>query len=224
MKRTYLHPLPRRRWHWANALMVILLLVTGIQLRLSGVASLRPYDPFLLIHKYAGWVMAVSWMIWLVYGLISNHLSRNYLFRKGDFRGIFRQARFYLISIFRGENDPFQPSPERKFNPLQKLAYGFIMAILAPALVITGLLYSDISFIRKYILLWNLAGIMNAIHVMATYVILLYLVSHVYMATLGPTVFAHIKAMILGYEEETADPGVSPLPQEAAASPGVSKE
>ncbi len=30
----------------------------------------------------------------------------------------------------------------------------------------------------------------------------LYLIVHVYMATLGPTAFSHIKAMIVGYEEE----------------------
>ncbi len=224
MKRTYLHPLPLRIWHWANAFMVILLLITGIQLRLSGVPSLLPHDPFLLIHKYAGWAMAVSWVIWLVYGLISDHLSRHYLFRKGDFGGTFRQARFYLISIFRGEENPFQPSPDGKFNPLQKLAYGSIMAIFAPVLVVTGLLFSDIPFLRKYILLWNIAGVINAFHVMAAYVILLYLVFHVYMATLGPTAFAHTKGMILGYEEEPDDPRMSALPEGAAACQEVSRE
>jgi thiosulfate reductase cytochrome b subunit len=203
--------------------MVVFLLITGIQLRLSGVSSLRPHDPFLVIHKYAGWAMTVSWVIWLVYGLISNHLSRHYLFRKGDFRGTFRQAKFYLISIFRGEENPFRPSPDGKFNPLQKLAYGSIMAIFAPILVLTGLLFSDIFF-RKYILLWNVVAEINAVHVMAAYVFLLYLVFHVYMATLGPTAFAHTKAMILGYEEEPDDGRVSPLPQGAAGSQGVSKE
>ncbi len=40
MKRIYLHPLPLRIWHWANALMVILLIITGIQLRIPGIAAL----------------------------------------------------------------------------------------------------------------------------------------------------------------------------------------
>ena len=225
MKRIYLHPLPLRIWHWANALMVILLVITGIQLRISGVASLRPHDPFLLIHKYAGWAMAASWVIWVVYGLISDHLRRHYLFKKGDFRGTFRQAKFYLISIFKGEENPFQPSPDGKFNPLQKLAYGSVMALFAPILVFTGLLFSDIPFFRKYILLWNIVGVINAIHVMAAYVILLYLVFHVYMATLGPTVFSHSKAMILGYEEGPDDPErVSTLPQGAEACQEFPKE
>jgi thiosulfate reductase cytochrome b subunit len=92
------------------------------------------------------------------------------------------------------------------------------MSIFAPVLVVTGLLFSDILFLRKYILLWDVVGVVNAIHVMAAYVVFLYLVFHVYMATLGPTAFSHTKAMILGYEEEPDDPeAVGTLPQGAVA-------
>jgi thiosulfate reductase cytochrome b subunit len=72
--------------------------------------------------------------------------------------------------------------------------------------MVTGLLCSDISFFRKYILLWDIAGVVNAIHVLSAYVFVLYLVFHLYMATLGRTTFAHIKAMITGYEEEPGEP------------------
>jgi thiosulfate reductase cytochrome b subunit len=225
MKRNYLHPLPLRIWHWANALTVIVLIITGIQIRISGMTSLGPRHPVLPIHKYIGWAMAAGWVIWLVYGLISDHLSRHYLFRRGDLKGTLRQARFYLVAIFRGEENPFRPSPDRKFNPLQKLAYGSIMGICAPVVVITGLLFSDISFLRKYILLWNAAGAVNAIHVIAAYVFLLYLVFHVYMATLGPTIFSHMKAMISGYEEEAEDSqGVGAMPKESEACRELPKE
>ncbi len=206
MKRTYLHPLPLRIWHWLNALLVVVLLITGAQLRIPGIASLRPNDPALMVHKYAGWAMAVSFVIWLVYGLVSDHLRRHYVMRRRDLKGVFSQARFYLFSIFRGEESPFLPSPEEKFNPLQKLAYGTIMGLLTPVLVVTGLLYSDILFFRKYILLWDIVGVLDAIHVIGTYVFALYLVVHVYMATLGRTAFSHIKAMIMGYEEEPGEP------------------
>jgi len=205
MKRVYLHPLTLRIWHWMNALMVIILIITGIQIRIPGMASLRPQDPVLWMHKYAGWAMVASWVFWLVYSLVTNNLSRHYAIRRRDVGGIFRQARFYLISIFKGEENPFRPSPDAKFNPLQKLAYGSIMGIFAPVLVITGVLFSDILFIRKYVLLWDIAGIGNALHVIGAYVFVLYLVVHLYMATLGTTVFSHIKAMIVGYEEEPVE-------------------
>jgi thiosulfate reductase cytochrome b subunit len=185
-----------------HALLVILLIITGVQLRISGVPSLGPRHPALWVHKYAGWAMVASCVFWLVYSLATRNLSRQYAVRTRDVKGIFSQARFYLISIFKGEENPFRPSPEEKFNPLQKLAYGAIMCIFAPILMITGLLCSDILFFRKYVLLWDIVGLLNAIHVMGAYVFALYLIIHLYMATLGRTTFAHIKAMITGYEEE----------------------
>ena len=71
--------------------------------------------------------MAISWCFWLVYSLASGNLRRHYALRKKDFRGIFKQSKFYLISIFQGKENPFRPTPEEKFNPLQKLAYGTVM-------------------------------------------------------------------------------------------------
>ena len=100
MKKIYLHPLTLRIWHWANALVVILLIITGIQIRIPGVASLRPQDLSLLIHKYAGWAMAASWFFYLGYGLIRDHLKRHYVFKKRDLKGTFRQAKYYLLTIF----------------------------------------------------------------------------------------------------------------------------
>jgi thiosulfate reductase cytochrome b subunit len=222
MKKIYLHALPIRIWHWMNALTVITLLITGIQLRMSGIASLRPHDPVLEIHKYAGWAMVACYVLWFVYSLASRNLGNNYSFGRQDLSGIFRQARFYLVSIFRGEENPFRPSPGNKFNPLQKIAYGSTMFIFAPVIIITGLLYTDIDILRKYMLLWNLTGSVNAIHIIVAYLFALFLIIHVYMATLGPAPLSHIRAMISGYEEESGGEklGNEALPAETASETG----
>lgn len=225
MKRIDLHPLPLRIWHWANALMVILLIITGIQLRIPGIAALPPNNTPLLVHKYVGWALTGSWIFWLVYSLMSANLSRHYRMRRTDFKGAFRQAKFYLFSIFKGEENPFRASPEEKLNPLQKLAYGAIMGLFTPVLVLTGVLLGDILLFRQYILLWNLAGVLDAVHVIGAYVVVLYLVVHLYMATLGRSTFAHIKAMIVGYEEGPGEPeeGGTSL-RKAVAGPDLPKE
>jgi len=209
MKKIYLHPLPLRIWHWGNAFLGITLLVTGIQLRLPGIASLQPHNAPLLVHRYVGWAMAASFVFWLVYSLTSRHLSRQYGIHGRDLQGIFRQSKFYLVSIFKGEDNPFQPTPDGKFNPLQKLAYGVIMGIFTPLLVITGVLLNDKLFFREYILRWDVVGVLDALHVMGAYVFALYLVVHIYMATLGRTAASHIRAMIVGYEEEPDEPAPS---------------
>lgn len=202
MKRTSLHPLPLRVWHWVNALIAALLLATGIRLRLAGVPDLPPHSTALLIHRYAGWAMVASWVVWLIYGLASGHLALHYTLRKRDAKGLFSQTRFYVWSLFRGEENPFRPSPAEKFNPLQKLAYGGVMCIITPVLVVTGLLFSDVPVVRSYMLLWNVVKLLDAVHVIAAYLFALYLVVHIYMATLGRTPFSHVAAMIVGYEEE----------------------
>jgi thiosulfate reductase cytochrome b subunit len=204
MKGIYLHPLPLRIWHWANALTIVILIITGFRLRLSGIAVLRPHDPLLLLHQYAGWAMVASSLFWFAYGMAGGYLRRQFLMKKGDLTGILRQSRYYLISIFKGEKDPFRPSAEEKYNPLQKLAYGTVMFIFVPVQVATGLFFSHVGILRKYVLLWDMAGPLNAIHVIGAYLFVLYLIVHFYMATLGPTVFSHIRAMITGYEEAEA--------------------
>jgi thiosulfate reductase cytochrome b subunit len=220
MKKIYLHPLPLRIWHWANALTVILLVITGIQLRIHGVPALRSNSPALLVHRVAGWSMAISFLFWLVYSVISDNLRRHYAIKSLDFKGAFRQARFYLFSMFRGEESPFQPSPDERFNPLQKLAYGAIMCVFTPALLATGVLFSDVPLLRKFVLRLNVMKGIDAIHVIGAYVFVLYLIVHLYMATLGRQTFSHIKAMIVGYEEEPDEPGILVSGEEELDKPG----
>jgi thiosulfate reductase cytochrome b subunit len=202
MKKVYLHPLPLRLWHWANALIVILLLGTGIHLRLTGIPDQPPHSITLLLHRWAGWAMVAASLFWLVYGLSSKHLGRHYALKRQDLGGAISQAKFYVWSIFRRAEDPFRLSPQAKFNPLQKLAYGTVMCVFTPFLVITGLPFTNITLVRKYILLWDITKPLYAVHVAGAYLFALYLIVHIYMATLGRTPFAHIKAMIVGYDEE----------------------
>ncbi|MDQ5986233.1 MAG: thiosulfate reductase cytochrome b subunit [Syntrophus sp. SKADARSKE-3] len=206
MKEIYLHPLPLRVWHWVNALMIMILIVTGIRLRISGIAALRSHDPYLVLHLYAGWAMAASSLFWFTYAIASGHLRRHFLMKNNDLAGILRQVRYYAISIFKGDKDPFAPSAEQKYNPLQKLAYGSVMLIIVPVQVITGLCFSHIGILRGFILYWNMAGLLDAVHVIVAYVFILYLIVHIYMATLGPTAFSHILAMITGFAETGTDP------------------
>ena len=91
--------------------------------------------------------------------------------------------------------------------------------------MVTGILFSDILSFRTYILLWNIAGLINAIHVIGAYVFALYIIVHLYMATLGRTAFAHTKAMITGYEEEPGSPEENrALPREIVSSQEIQKE
>jgi thiosulfate reductase cytochrome b subunit len=207
MKRVYLHPLPLRIWHWMNALTVILLLITGMQFRVPGIAALGPHNPTFPVHKWAGIAMTASWFFWLIYGLASGHVFRHYTLRRQDLTGIPGLIKFYMLTIFRGEKSPFRPSPEAKYHALQRLAYGSIMGIFTPVTMVTGLFFVSGFRIGGELLPFDTIKTIDAFHVTGLYLFAMFLVIHVYMATTGTTVFSHIKAMITGYEEEPDEPG-----------------
>ena len=202
MIRIYLHPLPLRVWHWINAWIVILLALTGLYLRRYGIAALQPHDSVLLWHKCLGLAMIVTVVFWFIYNMSNKNRRQHYSITRRDIQGIFAQARFYLFSIFAGEENPFQASGDDKYNPLQKIAYDAIMFIFLPIQAITGLLFMDIPLLRYYLLSGNLIGFLGAIHVLFAYLLVLFFIVHLYMTTFGDTVFSHTKAMITGYEEK----------------------
>lgn len=199
--RIYLHPVLLRAWHWINALIVILLIVTGLYLRMRGIAAIQPHDPVLLWHKYLGLGMIATTLFWLVYRLTTENNRRHYMISRKDLKGIFVQGRYYFFSIFTGEENPFHASDSDKYNPLQKIAYGAVMLIFLPIQTLTGLCFMDIPILRPYLLQGSLIGLLGAVHALLAYLMVLFLIVHLYMTTFGDTVFSHTKAMITGYEE-----------------------
>src|SRR5271157_5800313 len=201
MTRVRLYTLPIRVWHWINAFLIVVLIITGIQLR-AEVRIIAHYWQAVWLHKYAGFCMAGSFIFWLCYVLNSGSFRKHYLMRARDIREMMSQAIFYGCGIFRGQKNPFKPSPDNKFNPMQKLAYFTVMVLFTPLILITGVLFSDILYFASYIKAMGGLRVVDALHVVVAYVFLLYLMVHLYMATLGRTIFAHTKAMVVGYEEE----------------------
>lgn len=202
MKRIYLHPLPLRIWHWVNGVLVIALIVTGEYLRLHGVATLKPHNPFLVWHKWMGLAMIITTVVWYACALSRVGQRRHYRIGRRDLAGVIAQARYYLISIFTGGANPFKASEEAKYNPLQKFSYIAVMFFVLPMLGVTGVLFLDIPVVRQFLLSHALFGLLGALHLVFAYAAVLFLIIHIYMTTLGDTLFSHIKAMITGYEEQ----------------------
>jgi hypothetical protein len=61
--------------------------------------------------------------------------------------------------------------------------------------------------------------VLDAIHVIVAYMFALYLIVHIYMATLGWKVSSHIKAMVVGYEEEPDEPNLMVSYKEGPGEP-----
>ena len=84
MKGLYLYPLWVRIWHWLNALMCVILLLTGMSLHFaSRTDPLISFDTSMFVHNIAGIVMALLYMVFL----IGNIVSSNGVHYKVKFKG-----------------------------------------------------------------------------------------------------------------------------------------
>jgi len=201
MSKTYLHPLPLRIWHWINASIIVVLILTGIQLRMPFIQIYPDYRDVVVIHKYFGYAMSVSFLFWFFYYLFTGGFKKHYFIRLKDIKAMPGQVLYYTLYIFKGRENPFKPSPDNKFNPMQRLTYSLVMFIFTPVVIFTGILFSDILYFFSWIKFLGGLRIIDAIHVAVAYFFVFYLIIHIYMATLGKKLGSHIKAMITGYEE-----------------------
>jgi len=197
-----LHPFLIRIWHWANALLIFVLVVTGAQLRFTDLVVIPDYGLVVALHKYAGYTLAVFFLFWIAAYVIVGGFTTHYIISLKDIRSIPGQLSYYIHGLFQGSANPFVPSPESRFNALQKLAYSFIMFVAMPLIIITGILFANIMDFYRILHAAGGLRVLDAIHVVVGYVFLIYLIVHLYMATLGKTPFSHTKAMFTGREEE----------------------
>lgn len=201
MKGTYIHPLPIRIWHWINAFIVIVLIITGLQLRMPYISIFENYRSVILIHKYFGYAMTISFLFWFFYYMITGGFKKHYLLKITDIKAIPNQVKYYMYGIFKGKKNPHTPSKDNKFNAMQKITYATIMLIFTPVISFTGILFSDILYFFTWINVIGGLRVLDAIHVISAYIFVFYLIVHLYMSTLGKKIYSHTKSMITGYED-----------------------
>jgi len=89
-------------------------------------------------------------------------------------------------------------------NPLQKLVYFSLKALLIPAMVSTGLLYYFYRYPQRYgIESLTIKGLetIAILHTVGAFVLISFLIVHLYLITTGATTTSNLKAMITGVEE-----------------------
>ena len=186
-----------RFWHWAQAVLVLVLLVTGA--RLHGLFEAAEWGMAFRVHLIAAGLIVLLW-VFAIFWHFTTGAWQHYV---PTFANLLAVIRFYAYGIFLGESHPAKPTIQRKHNPLQRLSYLFLKLVINPVIWISGTLYLTVAWtgLDLSLIAW--------VHVVAAYAMALFLIVHIYMATTGETVFAHLHAMITGYEwvsteEETA--------------------
>lgn len=191
----YLYTRYERFWHWLQAALIMVLLVTGFEAH--GSFKLIGFQNAVDIHNYTGlaWLIAFAFF---VFWMFTTGEWKQYI---PTTRKMFEVIRFYLIGIFRGEPHPFPKRKDAKHNPLQRLTYLSLAAALLPVQMLTGFLYWGYNSWQGWGLGWLSLELLATVHMAGSFAILSFLVIHIYMITTGHTVTAHTKAMITGWED-----------------------
>jgi thiosulfate reductase cytochrome b subunit len=195
-----LYPTYERIWHWMQALAVLTLLVTGLEIRDH--IRLLGFEPAIRIHNAVGFFLLFNAFLGLFYFLTSGAIS-HYVHEPRDFATLaFKQASYYLKGIFRGDPHPVERTARARLNPLQKTVYLVILNILLPFQVFTGLAIWGLET-------WphiedSIGGlpVLLPLHALGSWSFVAFVIMHVYLTTTsGRHPLSGIKAMVTGWEE-----------------------
>ncbi|MFN0192821.1 MAG: cytochrome b/b6 domain-containing protein [Aestuariivirga sp.] len=86
-----------------------------------------------VVHLFFAWILAATLVIWLVASLRNRHLRKDLLPNRKDVKGFAQDVRDHLrLRLIHAV----------RYSPLQKLAYGGVLFVLFPLVILTGLCMS----------------------------------------------------------------------------------
>jgi len=220
----YRHRLPTRLWHWVNALVVFVMLMSGLMIfnahpHLYWGAYGANFDhPWLTFkgrpipgwatipstynlaaarrwHLAFAWLLVVGLLLFLVTSFINRHAQRDLAPAKDEVRP---SSVWHDIREHARLRFP-KGEAALRYNILQKLSYVTVIFLLLPLMVLTGLAMSPAMDAAWPWLLVLFEGRQSArsIHFITAMVILAFIIVHLLMVVLaGP--INEIRSMITG--------------------------
>lgn len=203
MKRIYLITLPERVWHWTNAVLFISLAVSGVLMHASQLLENVSLGALIRVHNLSVVLFIANLAFWLVYQAASGRILHYFRLERDFPARLLGQARFYLLDIFKGGPHPYPVSAESKFNPLQRVTYLGLMFGLLPLQVLTGTVLYGFTMRVEWLtnLPWFRAIALT--HTALSYLLIAFLIGHIYLATTGETPLDLLRSMISGWHESS---------------------
>jgi len=201
-QKIYLYPIWIRLWHTVNAILIILLIISGVSMQYT-----NPENPFIrfdvavTMHNISGMILTVNYLVFLIGSIITPNGKYYKLTLKGLVPRLIKQFTYYTFGIFKHEKPPFPVTKESKFNPLQQFTYVIAMFMLVPIVLVTGwaLLYPEV-ILTKFLSGSGLR-VNDFIHVIIGFFVSFFMFIHIYFCTIGATFVSNFKSMITGFHE-----------------------
>jgi thiosulfate reductase cytochrome b subunit len=202
MKREYVYRSFERFWHWTQSALILLLAFTGFEIH--GSISFFGYRQAVSIHNTS----AIAFIVLIIFAIFWHLTTGEWKQYVPTWKNLRAQLNYYLFGIFQNAPHPTKKTVLSKLNPLQKLVYGALKILVIPVMVISGLVYMFYRYPQRYgvegLNIENLE-IVAVLHTAGAFLLVAFVVAHVYLITTGRTVTSNLKAMITGYEELSDD-------------------
>ncbi|WP_374509446.1 cytochrome b/b6 domain-containing protein [Niveibacterium sp.] len=200
--RIYILPGWVRAWHWTNAILILTMIATGFSLHYADAKI--PVVEFSLavrIHNTAGVLLVTLWSFFVIANAVTGNWWQFVPKPPGILERCIKQTRYYMWGVFKGEHEPYPVTPEENFNALQALTYWFMIYIVMPLLVVTGLIFLYPQYAPKE--MFGVDGLfpIAVVHYVCATIVATFIVAHVYLCTFGKKVSSTFKTMITGWHE-----------------------
>jgi thiosulfate reductase cytochrome b subunit len=183
-----------RFWHWSQALLIFVL--TFSRFGLHGTHALLGFETAVNLHTTAALVLIALWAFTTFWHFTTGQWKQ-YL---PQLSGLAAVIRFYAWGILTGAPHPYSKTLRRKQNALQSLAYLFFMVMIGPALWASGIVYLTYPWWSHWAIGTLGLPAVAFVHTAAAFLMITFVVIHVYMTTTGKTVTHYVKTMITGYD------------------------
>ncbi len=221
------HALSTRIWHWINAVSIIVLFMSGLNISNAhpylywGDWGFSPTEAWLAVprfpdwavipgryslaiardwHLLFSWVFALGLLGFMISALVNGHFARDLFTRAPEWRWrlFSAEVRRYLRFDFAHTGG--------KYGSIQKLTYALVVFVLLPLMILTGMAISPGMGAAWPWLLEVTGGRQSArsIHFLASFALLGFTIVHVLLVLLtGP--WGQLKGMTTGQVDERGD-------------------
>lgn len=200
----YLYPIWVRLWHVVNAILIIILIITGISMQYTDKENtifMVGFARAVKWHNVAAIILTINYIVFVTGNIITEN-GKYYKIRKRNFfSDMGKQLRYYTLGMFKHERHPFPVTLKRKFNPLQKVSYVLAMYIAIPLIIISGLglMFPEVTINRVF----GVSGLIltDILHITLGFFISIFLIIHIYTCTLGARPTTLFKGIITGFHD-----------------------
>ncbi|MCX7944452.1 MAG: cytochrome b/b6 domain-containing protein [Deltaproteobacteria bacterium] len=197
-KRVLIYKGFERFWHWMQAILIFFLIFTGFEIH--GSYTFLGFKDAVKYHNLAAYLFLLLTMFAIFWHLTTGEYKQ-YI---PTLKNIKAQLDFYLFGIFKNAPHPTKKTLLSKLNPLQRITYFGLKIILIPTSIISGILYMMYRYPTRHgIEAINIDSleIIAIIHTASAFLMVTFIIMHLYLITTGDTITSNLKAMLTGYEE-----------------------